>query len=75
MGNRVKKNMGTSNVGGIKVQDTQLMPYPTQKMGPSVTLKMPQKKQPKRIPYGMKKGPIKQKKQPKRIPYGHYIER
>ena len=29
MGNRRKKNMGTSNVGGIKVQDTQLIPYPT----------------------------------------------
>ena len=56
MGNRVKKNMGTSKVGDMKVQDTQLVPYPTQKMGPSVTLKMPQKK-PKPRPYGMK-GPI-----------------
>ena len=38
MANRRKKNMGTSNVAGIKVQDTQLIPYPTKKMGPPKSL-------------------------------------
>ena len=60
MANRIKKTSGTSNINGMKVQNTQLIPYPTQKMGPSITLKMPQKK-PKPKPYGMYKGPIKQK--------------
>ena len=58
MGNRVKKNKGTSKVGDMKVQDTQLVPYPTQKMGPSVTLKTPQKKQNKPKGYGKYIGPI-----------------
>lgn len=57
MGNRVKKNMGTSKVGDMKVQDTQLVPYPTQKMGPSVTLKRSQN-EPKPKGYGKYIGPI-----------------
>jgi|TARA_R100001460_G_scaffold30567_1_gene60360 hypothetical protein len=67
MGNRVKKTKGISNINGMKVQDTQLIPYPTQKMGPSITLYRKPKPKPKPKPYGMYKGPIKQNKP---IPYG-----
>ena len=72
MGNRRKKNMGTSNVGGIKVQDTQLIPYPTKKMVPPIAAKKMtyiNKTRPK------KKGARTVIALPKRIPYGKYIER